>query len=110
MSSQKIVKAEVRESFALLTTDRGDMYSFWIGAHNRPTIERWGQGEMLSEEKVRKKRKALYVAIALFIFLMWLGYEALVYHNRELLALYVLSGSFSISTLAFLWMIWEPEQ
>jgi hypothetical protein len=63
-----------------------------------------------SEEKVRKKRKALYVAIALFIFLMWLGISACIYHNMAVLGLYVMCGSFAISTLVFLGMIWEPEQ
>jgi uncharacterized membrane protein (DUF485 family) len=54
------------------------------------------------ERSARKTRNAAWVAIALFIFLMWLGYGALVYHNRELLALYVMSGSLGISVLWFL--------
>jgi hypothetical protein len=49
-------------------------------------------------------RIAAWAAIAVFIFLMWIGYWALVEHVRALLALYVLSGSLGISALVFLGM------
>ena len=61
-----------------------------------------------------KARNAAWVAIAVFIFLMWPGVSEVLKYHSGLLGLYVIVGSFSFSALVFLVMTlgvrWELKQ